>query len=54
MKEIQNQIVEACKAFIADSEKDTKAARQRMRRATLQITKLGKQFRALSIEADKA
>jgi hypothetical protein len=53
MKELENQIVELCQGFIADSAKDSKAARQRMRRATLQIAKLGKEYRKLSIEADK-
>ena len=55
MKEIQNQIVEACKAFIDDAGgKPSKAAHKRMRKATITIAKLGKEFRRLSLEADKA
>ena len=53
MKEIQDKIQMACEAFIADAQKPSKAARQRMRRATLEIAKLGKEFRRLSIEEDK-
>ncbi len=36
-----------------DIEKDSKAARKRVRKATLEIAKLGKQYRKLSIELDK-
>ena len=54
MEKIQNQIAEACKAFLADAEaKPSKAAHARMRKATLTIAKLGKEFRRLSIEADR-
>ena len=54
MKQVQDQIVELMNGFIADAEKKpTKAAHQRMRAATLKIAKLGKEFRRLSVEADK-
>lgn len=53
MKELELKLVEACKAFIADAEgKPTKAAHKRMRRNTLLIGKLGKEYRKLSIAAD--
>lgn len=55
MKEIIEKIVAECNAFAADAaKKPTKAAYQRMRRNTLVIAKLGKEFRRLSIEASKA
>lgn len=53
MKDIQNKIYEACKGFIADAEgKPSKAAHKRMRKATLEIAKLGREFRRLSILED--
>lgn len=54
MKEIQDKIQQACLAFVNDAAKDSKAAHARMRKATLEIAKLGKEYRRLSIEADKA
>lgn len=53
MKENIEKIVAECQAFIDDSKKDSKAARARMRKNTLAIAKLGKEFRRLSLEADR-
>ena len=53
MKETIEKIVTECQAFIADSNKNTKAAHARMRKNTLAIAKLGKEFRHLSLEEDK-
>ena len=52
MNEIIEKIVAECNAFIADAQKPTKAAHKRMRRNTLAIAKLGKDFRRLSLEED--
>ncbi len=55
MKEIQEKIAAICKSFIEDAEgKPSKAAHKRMRKATLEIAKLGKDFRRLSLEEDNA
>jgi len=48
MKEITEKIVAQCEAILADSQKETKAAHARIRKA-----KLGKEYRKESIEADK-
>lgn len=53
MKEIKAQIKEVAAAMLADLEKDTKAANARVRKATLTLAKLGKDFRKASIEAEK-
>lgn len=55
MKEfvITEQIKALCQSFLDDSAKDSKAARARMRKATIMIAKLGKEFRRLSIEEEK-
>lgn len=53
MKEITEKIVALCEAILADSQKETKAAHARIRKATLEIAKLGKEYRKESIEADK-
>lgn len=53
MKEIIDQLKAECANFIAESEKSSKAAQRRMRKATLNIAKLGKEFRKLSIEEEK-
>ena len=54
MENIQNQLVEIMQGFIADAQKKSnKSAHQRMRKATLAIAKLGKEFRRLSLEEDK-
>ena len=60
MKEIDNElklcedtICNQCKIFLADAGKDSKAAHARMRKATLAIAKLGKEFRHKSLAADK-
>lgn len=53
MEKVQNQIIAACQAFIADAAKPSKAAHMRMRKATLEIARLGKEFRRLSLEEDK-
>ena len=53
MNEIINKIVAECQAFVEDaSKKPTKASHKRMRRNTLAIAKLGKEFRRLSLEED--
>lgn len=53
MKETQDQIVTLMNAFIEDAnKKPNKAAHQRMRKVTLQLAKLGKEFRRLSLEED--
>lgn len=53
MEQIKNQLVEQMTAFIADAQKNSKSAHARMRKATLNITKLGKEFRRISIEEDR-
>lgn len=52
MKEIKDKLVEQMSAFLADADKPTKAAHKRMRKATIEIAKLGKEFRRLSLEED--
>lgn len=53
MEELKNQILEQMNIFISNSEKDSKSAHARMRKATLSIAKLGKEYRRISIEEDK-
>ncbi len=53
MKNLIDKLVENANIIIADSQKDTKAAHARIRKATLEIAKIGKEYRKASIEADK-
>lgn len=53
MKELTNNLVALCEQILKDSKADTKAAHQRIRKATSQIAKIGKEYRKASIEADK-
>lgn len=54
LKELTEQLYAQAQQIIDNAAKDTKAAHQRIRRATLQIAKIGKQYRRESVEADKA
>ena len=54
MKELEMQLAELGKTLAENCGKDTKAAHMRIRKATLEIAKLGKEYRKVSIEADKA
>lgn len=53
MYELKEQIKSVANAMLADIEKDTKAANARVRKATVQLAKLGKEFRKASIAAEK-
>jgi len=54
LETVKSEIVNQMNQFIADAAKrPTKAAHQRMRKATLNLAKLGKEFRQLSLEEDK-
>ena len=54
MDKTQNELVDLMKSFIAETQKrPTKAGHARMRKMTLAISKLGKDFRVLSLDADK-
>ena len=53
LEKLQNEIIAHMQNFMADAAKPSKAARQRQRKATLEIAKLGKQYRALSLEEDR-
>lgn len=53
MKEITEKIVALCDAIKADAANETKASHARIRKCTLELEKLGKEYRKLSIEADK-
>ena len=53
MENLINKLVENANIIITDSLKDTKAAHARIRKATLEIAKIGKEYRKVSIEADK-
>lgn len=55
MKKLATQLAELCGAVIADIEKveTNKAAAARVRKATLEIAKVGKEFRKASIAAAK-
>ena len=53
IEKLQSEIIVHMQNFMADATKPSKAARQRQRKATLEIAKLGKQFRALSLEEDR-
>lgn len=54
MKELTETIVALCGQIIADSEKETKAAHQRIRKNLTALSKVGKEYRKASVEADKA
>ena len=53
LEKIQGEIIAHMHNFMADAAKPSKAARQRQRKATLEIAKLGTQYRALSLEEDR-
>lgn len=55
MKKLANEIAALCAAIQADIEKvDTnKAAAARVRKATLELAKVGKEFRKVSVAASK-
>ncbi len=55
MKELANKLAELCAAVQKDIEKveQNKAAAARVRKATLEIAKVGKEFRKASIAATK-
>lgn len=55
MEKIMNELAIQAGIIVAEAaKKDSKAGHQRIRKATLQIAKLGKEYRKLSIEADKS
>lgn len=54
LKELTEQLYAQAQQIIDSAAKDSKAAHQRIRRATLQIAKIGKEYRRVSVEADKA
>ena len=55
MKNLADQLAALCNAVLADVEKveNNKAAAARVRKATLEIAKVGKEFRKASIAAAK-
>lgn len=52
-KSTTEQMLDLMVDFETDSEKSSKAAQTRMRKTTILLEKLGKQFRKESIEAGK-
>ena len=53
MENVKNQLIEQMQNFLENAaKKPSKAGHQRMRKATLTIAKLGKEFRRLSLEED--
>lgn len=55
MKELTEQLVAQCNIILAEAaKKESKAGHARIRKATLAITKIGKEYRKASLEADKA
>lgn len=54
MEELKNALRASAQAILNDIDNDTKAARRRVRKATLQVAKLGKDYRKASLETDKA
>ena len=53
MEQIKQQLLEAAQVIINDIQKDTKVAAARVRKATLAISKIGKEYRKMSIAAQK-
>lgn len=53
MDQLKLQLLEAAQVIVSDIQKDTKAASARVRKATLAVAKLGKEYRKLSIAAEK-
>lgn len=53
MEELKNQLVEQANIILESAQKDTKSAHARIRRATLAIQKIGKEYRKMSVEADR-
>lgn len=54
MQELEMKLAELCKGIVEDCGKNSKAAHQRIRKATLEIAKTGKLYRKASLEADNA
>ena len=52
MEELINSIIAKCDIIKADINAGTKAGNKRVRKATLDLEKLGKEFRRKSIEAE--
>ncbi len=52
MKKLASELAEQANIILANVDKETKAAHARIRRATLAIQKIGKEYRKASIEAD--
>lgn len=50
--ELMNGLKEAAQTILNDIDKDTKASAKRVRKATLQIAKLGKEYRKLTTKAE--
>lgn len=50
MEELIKQITEKCEYIIAEIQKPTKAAQARVRKATIDLEKLGKQYRKESLK----
>lgn len=53
MEKLINDIIAQCDAIKEDINKGTKASAARVRKATLCLEKLGKEYRKASIEAAK-
>lgn len=58
MKDLSNKIAEIAQLIIDDAQKfgtdkDSKAAHARVRKYTLELEKVGKEYRKASVEADK-
>lgn len=54
MKDLENRLSALCMSIAEDLGKDTKAAHARIRKATLEFAKIAKEYRKVSVEADKA
>lgn len=53
MEETKKALLEAAQTIVNDIDKPGKAPARRVRKATLTIAKVGKEYRKVSIEADK-
>ena len=53
MNEIVKDLKAQAEIIVADIEKDSKASRRRVRKATLAIARLGREYRKKSVEMDK-
>ena len=53
LPEAEQKLADLCKTILGEISKPSKASHARVRKATTELEKVGKEYRKVSIEADK-